>query len=265
MALIYHYCSPQTFLKIIEGKVIWLSSTNNMNDSSEGKWYKECVNKVLSENESEFGGAFCSSIKLQSEFLHKPKYISCFSLDGDSLSQWRAYAEDGVGVAIGFNEAELDVNGDLPLGHVNGKDSVSLSRVRYYKREDLEADIKNAIERSIRSGNDSIVSQFKLVNYFYLEYLRVKNIAFAEENEKRIIFTPVYDESERISNPLSELAFRVSDNLLTSHLEYKFKSTAIAEVILGPKNKFTDYDLNMFLRHHGLEHVSCKRSEATYR
>src|SRR5262249_7878269 len=34
-------------------------------------------------------------------------FVACFSLDGDSLSQWRAYADDGMGVAIGFSTAEL--------------------------------------------------------------------------------------------------------------------------------------------------------------
>lgn len=29
--------------------------------------------------------------------------ISCFSKNGDLLSQWRAYAEDGKGFSIGFD------------------------------------------------------------------------------------------------------------------------------------------------------------------
>lgn len=35
------------------------------------------------------------------------KYICCFSADGDILSQWRAYANDGKGVSIGFNIEKL--------------------------------------------------------------------------------------------------------------------------------------------------------------
>jgi hypothetical protein len=39
--------------------------------------------------------------------LHIASFVASFSTDGDSLSQWRAYADDGRGFAIGFDIAEL--------------------------------------------------------------------------------------------------------------------------------------------------------------
>lgn len=32
----------------------------------------------------------------------EPILIACFSKNGDKLSQWRSYGQDGYGVAIGF-------------------------------------------------------------------------------------------------------------------------------------------------------------------
>ena len=37
------------------------------------------------------------------------QFVSCFSADGDVLSQWRAYADDGHGFAIGFAPAEFAI------------------------------------------------------------------------------------------------------------------------------------------------------------
>ena len=35
------------------------------------------------------------------------RYICCFSGDGDLLSQWRAYADDGKGISIGFKKSKI--------------------------------------------------------------------------------------------------------------------------------------------------------------
>ena len=37
----------------------------------------------------------------------RSSYITCFSRNGDLLSQWRAYGDDGRGVSIGFNSKLL--------------------------------------------------------------------------------------------------------------------------------------------------------------
>src|SRR5437868_13516061 len=37
------------------------------------------------------------------------QFLACFSTSGDSLSQWRAYADDAQGFSIGFDTSDLDV------------------------------------------------------------------------------------------------------------------------------------------------------------
>ena len=36
---IYHYCSMETFLKIIHSKTLWLTSVEKMNDFAEASWF----------------------------------------------------------------------------------------------------------------------------------------------------------------------------------------------------------------------------------
>lgn len=66
------------------------------------------------------------------------RYICCFSKEGDILSQWRAYANDGRGISIGFNLKKLEqliekINEDSP------KDKVLKAHffpVEYFKIKD---------------------------------------------------------------------------------------------------------------------------------
>lgn len=42
------------------------------------------------------------------EISEVDRYVTCFSKEGDSLSQWRAYANNGNGISIGFNRKKLE-------------------------------------------------------------------------------------------------------------------------------------------------------------
>jgi len=60
-------------------------------------------------------------------------YIACFSEKGDLLSQWRAYADDGEGVAIGFdpNGGRFPVVNELPHNNAGPDFAYTISEVRY--------------------------------------------------------------------------------------------------------------------------------------
>jgi hypothetical protein len=115
---IYHYCSGQTFVSIIQNKTIRFSDINQLNDAEEGRWgyeiFIEAANRILKRESipDEFP-------IMPMEFIDKvdetwsvfgarlASFVACFSTDGDSLSQWRAYADDGRGFAIGFIAQQL--------------------------------------------------------------------------------------------------------------------------------------------------------------
>lgn len=104
MSLIYHYCSPYTFQQIIEKKCLWLSATNNMNDFAEGGWVTNALNNVIHRVTNEKNKEWIEHLLFQYNSANTPKYVACFSKDGDILSQWRAYAQNGEGVSIGFHQ-----------------------------------------------------------------------------------------------------------------------------------------------------------------
>ncbi|MCC9296426.1 DUF2971 domain-containing protein [Clostridium sp. MT-14] len=117
----YYYCSLSTFLNILKSKQIYLSDPLKMNDNLEIKWYLDRLNDEKS-NENEFESVFNmmkmrSNIDFTFEELVKclnskgqmSIYICCFSKESDILSQWRAYAEGGKGVSIGFDLEKLKI------------------------------------------------------------------------------------------------------------------------------------------------------------
>ena len=100
--VIYHYCTSESFLSIIEEKSLWLSAADYTNDYEETK----CIDKYIDEiahslRDGINDNAIDNILTNYKKFKDKP-FIACFSERGDMLSQWRAYTADGTGVAIGF-------------------------------------------------------------------------------------------------------------------------------------------------------------------
>jgi len=98
---IYHYCSLQSFESIITNKCLRLSNAFKSNDYYELNW----IFKLMKEM-----GKFDYNYISKLEYIYhlglisffKPHMI-CFSKEGDLLSQWRGYGNDGKGICIGFN------------------------------------------------------------------------------------------------------------------------------------------------------------------
>ena len=107
----YHYCSIDSFFKIIESKSIWLSNSSVMNDFEENTRIEKHFSMIDSLFENENHIELKNWIKPFYE-LFKPDYslIFCLSEEKDQLSQWRGYANDGTGVSIGFNVNKLGID-----------------------------------------------------------------------------------------------------------------------------------------------------------
>ena len=101
---IFHYCGVDSFFGIMRDKGIWLSHCRFMND------YAEYVG-VLRRARDYLNGLTLSGPQLDfrnalqhlSTLTDESPYLACFSSEADLLSQWRAYADDGAGFAIGFS------------------------------------------------------------------------------------------------------------------------------------------------------------------
>lgn len=102
--LIYHYCGADTFHAICLNKKLRFSDLHSMNDYMERHWGYDIWEEAASGLLDSIGVSFLDEID---RVFHNSGFQglllgSCFSKNGDVLSQWRAYADDGAGYSIGF-------------------------------------------------------------------------------------------------------------------------------------------------------------------
>lgn len=108
--IVYHYCSLQGFLGIIQNASLWMSDISKLNDGLE---YIYGRNKVKDRIEQEIAADAMHAWKNGYEVYNDlpdsiVTYVLCFSEKEDCLSQWRGYADDGKGMAIGFHKKVLE-------------------------------------------------------------------------------------------------------------------------------------------------------------
>jgi hypothetical protein len=255
--LLWHYTSLETLKKIIGcPKTIHASLLSKMNDYQEGRWLLSRVreNPLVFRDIVSSGIADGSGLNHRGMLVgHSPLlYTFVFSLssESDPLSQWRAYANGGRGVAIGFDVREMTEiakcwrhwdkleNGSV-LAKVEYKVEKQKLVIDYLVQKLMER--QEVYDRHIRDINPMATGLsrgqplFETRNWL-METLRYfephfKNPEFKEEREWRLIY---YASQSTETAPLVP-SYRVSkdDDDLIPYVEFRL-ATCIKSVVLGP-------------------------------
>lgn len=110
--IIYHYTDDSGLKGILETGKVWLSDIFSLNDPSELSHgfsiFIDALNSRANNGPPE-NRTFAASVR---SFLDRiqdsAQYFICsFSATGDDLGQWRAYADNGHGYALGFDAKVL--------------------------------------------------------------------------------------------------------------------------------------------------------------
>ncbi len=112
---IYHYTNDVGLKGILESGKLWLTDIFNLNDPSELRHGFRRATEIWggkglygwgeAEGIAAVFERFYNDAKFR-EFAHS--FTCSFSSDGDDLGQWRAYADNGRGYAIGFDRQALE-------------------------------------------------------------------------------------------------------------------------------------------------------------
>ena len=268
--IIYHYCNVDAFKAIIQNKTLWLSSVYNLNDYKEIHWIKEKVLKKIKEytNKNNYE-KFNSFIKLY-ENQQPTVYIASFSQGEDLLSQWRAYANDGYGVAIGFNTEYFKENSLIKTSEVLYDEIKQEEEIKNILKPLLSFDEKIDFESiEFQSFCEEIINEINNLS------AKSKNELFMEEQEVRLIHNPIIIEDNDtkkfiFKNNLSTMMFRAVCGNLIPYFELKFdyfkeNNPPILEIVKGPKNKFINQEIKIFLANNGFYNVDIKNSKSSYR
>jgi hypothetical protein len=166
--------------------------------------------------------------------------VACFSAPpADRLSQWRAYAKDGAGYAIGFSSARLEQAGK---GMASTFDLVPVIYDRKRQRSELRKLFEDNRPADTSDSADSSRIMLKAVKLA----LTFKNESFREEKEWRLIST-------RLFGP-PPVQYRATRWGVMPYVEIPFDRTSIDEAWLGPAldHQLTERTLKMFIEHCGL-------------
>lgn len=314
--IVYHYCSIETFYAIITNKCLRLSDLNKTNDYMEKKWTLKLIDNVLIKTLEDrkinidikeqfwYGEGINSHLdyfrKSMEESLNEdtPVLITCFSKEKDLLSQWRAYGDDGNGIAIGF---DLDILENL----LNSRQDICIDDV-IYDLNDQEIDIQYAIGCSLSYMMNGMkvnnISEEMLKEYFDEEFETmceilpenlkniccfIKNPAFREEQEVRIVYHPALRNTEYLDDSdkiecfnkckqaknfiIKPVKFNVNRKKIIAYADldfsYYIKEGLISEIVIGPKSNVLESDIIYLLLANGysINELTISNSEATYR
>ncbi|RPI72229.1 MAG: DUF2971 domain-containing protein [Geobacteraceae bacterium] len=287
MDALYHYCSTPIFHSIMRSRSIWLSSLSLSNDSMEGKLVAKAITRL-----AERDGLDRNTVERLQEWLAIVENESdglgfCLSEEGDLLSQWRGYAADATGVAIGFSRAYLEEIA-TSSAKVNPP-GFSLNRVEYslsghenmvepfyrelrkhidngaFKLSEYRGLLDTRADEEIEEERKRIASSEASLFFSVLELspmlFHLKTHAFVEEREWRLV-------SFFIQGLVDSCLYRTSSDRVIPYRSFELTTIdrpPIAEVVLGPKHKTPPHIVRNFLKECGFGEVEVRRSDASYR
>ncbi len=302
-ALLYHYCSPATLHAIIQNKTIRLADISQMNDSMELKWGLDLLRGEIERQSNIAEGA---QYLLERAMRHVQEgavcLASCLSTQADVLSQWRAYADNGAGFAIGF-DAEMFESLPVTMFEVCYDPAGQRERVAELVSKMIElesklgdtsadkllfdplAEILN-IEPSDDDEADDALDAVTRRHLFIMERASLygtydlaafKNPAFSEESEVRVVHLAKVDdhadlrvrllgmETDWGSERVPQLQFAMRGSSPICYLDAPIPNEMVREVVIGPRAQVTEVALQRFLATSGFPGVVVRRSVASYR
>lgn len=228
----YHYTTVAGCLGIINSRSIWMTDYRFLNDKLElRQGLKSFLSQIPSGQRKSFERAF------QWHDMWNHHCVFSLSRSPEILSQWRAYASDGNGMALGLTSKFLEHAG-LSLVECRYEDHDAYAAELIPKHQDFVESVHNASE--LHRAENSFMDWVRTNSFgFYkliADLIALKNPAFSEEKELRAIWSrPMGDTS---------IKMRESRNLIIPYVEAKIwpddeeKNSlfvVIPEIWLGPK------------------------------
>lgn len=284
-SVLYHYCSPETFLAVIQSRTIRFSDLHLLNDVEEGRYgyyvFVEAANKILGKADvnplyHDISKELIERVDATwSQFgFYLSSFVACFSTDGDSLSQWRAYASDAAGFALGFRASEIR---RLP---------VQLLDVQYDRDKQVEEMMMalGAIYLEWKDkGNDYDLPWFhQRCTTLAASAVALKNPAWRDEKEVRahhVVDVEINDShwllrdeggvSVGVDVPGQPVHFQSRGGTITPYVDMPFdlseERLPLVEVVLGPKCSNEYGNVRFALGNSGFRNIGLKTAGAGYR
>ena len=190
--VLWHYTSVEAAHCILKSFRIWATDYRYLNDKNELIRSLEDFLNYIKEKESieVFNGIKHVFYQFQRSYS-----LTVFSLSKSDkvLSQWRAYADNGKGVAIGISRRWFDL---LMANHeyqklvecIYEKHDEAISKIYEENKKIIIGLSKLSSEANSASSFRQLISSKKTeIDRIFYQLLSIKNPAFSEEKEVRFI------------------------------------------------------------------------------
>lgn len=316
---LYHYCSNEVMISILKNKQLWMSDISRSNDYSElGIFLPNIFYEIedlyntnpfeLKYNDENNIYALVDLLRDVDKYIGGARingfltsFVVCFSEDGDSLSQWRGYANNGKGCSLGFSQTELEHYCKKHQDRINFKkvqyiDHDEAKRILRVQAEELLEFIRKLRDESKdlfhgKAMTEKIINQNMMllligkIEDFVLNSLQYKWNSFKEENEWRMFFTGITKDDKTLFGEQSELSvfkqkydkdmilhgklcfYAKEDCIIPYYPIYLFElsNIPIKQFILGPKNRSYEQDIKLLFAKEKMGDADISRSSISYR
>ncbi len=277
---LYHYTSMAGLVGMLQTQQMWLTSVFHLNDPSELAYGINVALEALaaaSDNAPPEVQRFCVRAKrilLKSGREFFGWFVGSMSAAPNDLGQWRAYADNGRGVAIGLAPSLFKIerdSRDLPL-----LEKFQVARVNY-RRTTLEDRIRVAVEGAVAAfakaktllANTEAEEAFgrematHIATPLFMAAISTKDPAFALEREFRIVLVNDY------AKLVPHLLFRTRGSSLVPYISISMDlatPSAITSITVGPAADDVAVNaVETLLRRYGLSSSLVSKSEIAYR
>lgn len=204
---LYHYCSAEALLGILGNKEFWISKLGFMNDASEGNYCHELghsylIEKIKNTQTQERDKLREIATAIRRILWSQNSYILSFSEDGDSLSQWRAYAPNG-GYSLGIHRDNIE-------SFCEKSEDNEFVECTYEETEHqrlISSSIDETLDKhdwtdGMKGASDAVSEIRDSLREFSV---RFKHNSFAEELEHRVVASVAYKKMDMRAQQHSRL------------------------------------------------------------
>ena len=248
---IFHYTDDVGLRGILETGTLWLTDIFYLNDPSEVRHgcklddeFKTAAAAAGAEEQpsiAEFAGNLAG--RLQHDSLRVANmFVLSFSEDGDDLGQWRAYADNGRGYALGFDARMLEeAFGKSGLGCSSFPVSYSGSELRHMRQQIIDA-VRPLITlhrgKAMTPDATKYLDTLLMVCGWRVLSLAVffKHHAYTNEQEYRF-------EELFMTGTVPDIKYRARPYTLIRYKEFHWRSAApdsLKQIVVGPASADCD-------------------------
>lgn len=251
--LIYHYCTIPTAISMLKNQEIWMTSIRNLNDSNETIGVYKLFFAELEQFDT--AGHFRDLLNLarqpgaielyENPPTEYPEYVTCFCQNPDAVSQWIAYADNGFGLALGFDEEDF-----LQIDKSNGLD---YRAIRYVSSEDMRQAVPSIYQYLLNNRCDNTPAMMDMAMDKIKERYAIgrdhKTFHYRSECEKRIIYNyPVRVTGLPQGWEIRDIGVYAKKSMINTYVPLGFPKEAVKAIVTGPKYQSSSYELEIALR-----------------